>query len=221
VDAGTDANIAVACRQVDGVVLQPGEVFSFRTLMAPARGLLKPGRAILEGHYVLSTGGGYCQVATALYNAALLAGLPVVERRHHSLFDPQDAYVPAGFDASVSSFSDFRFQNDRKTPLVVRVRKEDEAVTVQLECAGTAPAVQSWTVGQVLGRERVRTHRERSRVLAAGQTQLVQPGYAGLKVVRWRYWLEDGLTRTASLGADTYQMVPRVVEVGTGPGKKP
>jgi hypothetical protein len=76
-------------------------------------------------------------------------------------------------------------------------------------------------VGQVLGRERVRTHRERSQGLAAGQTRLLQPGYAGLKVGRWRCWLEEGLTRTASLGEDTYRMVPRVLEIGSGPGRVP
>ena len=63
-------------------------------------------------------GGGICQYATTLFNAVLLAGLPVVEREAHSLYI---SHYPIGRDATVAwGAVDFKFSNDTGKALLIR-----------------------------------------------------------------------------------------------------
>lgn len=200
VDPGSDFNIALACAQVDGLVLKPGETLSFNQRMGLVRQQFRPGKSILAGRYVFSKGGGYCQVATALYNAFLLAGLPVLERSHHSHYDPDEAYVPAGLDAAVSSYSDLKLGNDTAGPLTLRVRKE--GVTVLVELCGTVASRQRWVETALLRRIPRRT-------VKPADDPSPRRGFDGLVVERWLHESgPGGVTQTASLGVDRYRMVP-------------
>ena len=62
------------------------------------RGFLE-GQMILGGLLVPSIGGGVCQVATTIFNAAFEAGLPIRERHNHSFYI---SHYPMGRDATVS-----------------------------------------------------------------------------------------------------------------------
>ncbi|NLT97978.1 MAG: hypothetical protein GXW96_07520 [Christensenellaceae bacterium] len=101
-DTARVANIKKAAESLDGVTLEPGGQLSLNEVLGPrttAEGWKKaPG--IIEGTYVSFAGAGLDMVATALYNAALRAGLTIVESKPHTI--PAD-YVDGGLDVTISS----------------------------------------------------------------------------------------------------------------------
>lgn len=107
-------NLRVGLNYIDGVILAPGEVFSFYKYAGPYN---KKGYVF----YYEYVGNGVCQIATTVYNAALLGGLEIVKRSPHSAKSP---YVPGGLDATVASSSngwniDFQFRNTYSYPIYI------------------------------------------------------------------------------------------------------
>ena len=101
-------------------VIQPGTSFSFNQVVGPRtaeRGFLE-GQAIENGLLVPSIGGGVCQVATTIYNAAFHAGLPIDQRTNHSFYI---SHYPLGMDATVADGGpDFVFTNDTSHPIIIK-----------------------------------------------------------------------------------------------------
>ncbi|WP_333646023.1 VanW family protein [Lacrimispora sp.] len=128
-------NIDLAVQALDGLVLLPGEEFSFnkttgnRTL---ERGY-KPAGAYRNGKFVEEPGGGVCQVSSTLYNAMIFAGIDATERHAHS-FEP--SYVTPGEDAMVSydgySGPDLRFVNKADTSVAIRAVFENRKITISI-----------------------------------------------------------------------------------------
>src|SRR5205814_4627950 len=88
--AGKIHNLRLALRAIDGVEVKPGEVFSFWKQVGRTtrrRGFVE-GRELREGCLVRSVGGGLCQLSNGLYEAALDAGLEIIERHAHSRIVP-------------------------------------------------------------------------------------------------------------------------------------
>lgn len=110
--------------RVNNIVVPKGAKFSFvDALDAPVtleKGW-KEGMGLFGGGAADTPGAGICQAATTVYRAAILAGLPIAERRNHSMF--VDHYEPfgIGLDATVfPGFHDMRFVND--TPDVIFIQ---------------------------------------------------------------------------------------------------
>lgn len=111
-------NIALAAQAISGSVLMPGKSFSFNDTVGERkeeRGY-RMANVVVNGEFVKGVGGGVCQVSTTLYNAVLLAALPVENAAAHSR---PVSYVPCSRDCTVSSAIDFRFRNDTDHPLYV------------------------------------------------------------------------------------------------------
>ncbi len=95
------ANALRAARRVNGTVIKPGQTFSFNRTVGPwtrDAGYVKA-PVSYDGVMVQDWGGGVCQTSTALYNAALIAGLDIPERHRHTR---APRYAPAGRDAAVA-----------------------------------------------------------------------------------------------------------------------
>ena len=217
-DAGTQFNVEHACRLIDGVVLQPKEIFSYNRTLDKGRDAFRMGKSFYAGRVIMSKGGGYCQVSTALYNAVLLANQEVIERWQHSLYDPEAAYVPQGLGASVSNSSgaDFRFRNTTAHPLTISARFEDGAVKVEL--LGNARRRKRWLTTD----EPVKlTHAVRVSYTASlpeGVSRVTRPGFDGYLVRRYLNYLDrSGNTHTVYIGKDKYRTVDAWIQVGTGP----
>lgn len=114
-------NIRVGGKLINYTLLMPGEVFSFNKTVGepkPERGF-REAPVIVGEDFVPGYGGGICQISTTLYNAVVKAKLKVVERYPHS---QQVHYVPPGMDAAVAfDYLDFKFQNTRAHPIMIRV----------------------------------------------------------------------------------------------------
>ncbi|HHV63216.1 MAG TPA: VanW family protein [Firmicutes bacterium] len=115
-----NGNIRLAAEAIDGTRLAPGAVFSFDAIVGPRireKGY-QAAKVIVEGAAAPGIGGGICQVSTTLYNVALLAGMEILERHHHSR--PVD-YVPLGRDATVAEGSlDLKFRNPTGETIILR-----------------------------------------------------------------------------------------------------
>lgn len=131
-DVNRNTNIALAAKSINSVVVMPGEVFSYNTLIGDCslKSGYKAATIYLNGELSTGIGGGICQVSTTLYNAVLRANLEIVQRRNHSL---GVTYVPAGHDAMVSiGSSDFQFKNNRDYPIRVVAYTGKGSVTCQI-----------------------------------------------------------------------------------------
>jgi len=123
-------NIARAAELVDGTIVRPGRVFSLNGTLGPRtqnRGF-DAAPVIVDGVLLQGVGGGICQYATTLFNAAFFAGLPIVERHPHTF---SIDHYPLGRDAAVSwGAADLRFRNDTDRPLMIRSYTGEGALTV-------------------------------------------------------------------------------------------
>lgn len=124
-------NITIAASKIDGIVIFPGEVFSFWTLVGKTtmgKGYIE-GMQLSRGEVKTGIGGGICQLANLLYWMVLHTPLEVVERHHHS-FDPfpdEGRVLPFGSGASVFyNYVDLRFFNPTEQPFQIRVWLTDK-----------------------------------------------------------------------------------------------
>lgn len=109
-------NVNLGATRLNGILIAPGEVFSFAKAVGDISDLTgyKQAYVISNGKTILGDGGGICQVSTTLFRAALNAGLPIVERHPHAYrvgYYEEDS--PPGIDATVYVPSvDLKFKND-------------------------------------------------------------------------------------------------------------
>ncbi len=125
-------NVEVSASRINGVVLQPGQSFSFSKTVLPrtrANGYVK-GPVIIGGRIVDGMGGGICQVSSTLYAAMTYAGIPATERYPHSL---NMDYVPRGLDATIASpYKDLKFVNPFDYPIQITATTQSGALTVSI-----------------------------------------------------------------------------------------
>jgi hypothetical protein len=111
---GKVENLRRARLAFDGVEVPADAILSFwAQLGRPSRrrGFVE-GRELREGCLVPSVGGGLCQLSNALYDAALRAGLDIVERHAHSQVVP-GSLAECGRDATVFwNYIDLRLRAD-------------------------------------------------------------------------------------------------------------
>jgi len=116
------ANIKKAAFSISGTILKSGEVFSLNDRAGPFSEALgfRPERAFREKGVVKEAGGGVCQLASTLYNAARNAGLQVVERVPHS---QKVESVPPGYDATLAyGVADLKIKNPYPFPVKILSR---------------------------------------------------------------------------------------------------
>ncbi len=134
---GKIENLRIARRAFDGIELSRGDVLSFwAQLGRPTRGRgFAIGRELREGCLIPSVGGGLCQLSNALYDAALKAGLEVVERHAHSQIIPGSA-AARDRDATVFwNYVDLRL----RAPFDVRFEVALDAESLTVRVRGGAP----------------------------------------------------------------------------------
>lgn len=131
-NANRVTNLELACKAIDGVVLNPGQTFSFNDTLGErtaAKGY-KPAPAYSGNELVDSLGGGICQVSSTLYCATLMADLETVQRSNHGY---AVSYIDYGMDATVSwGGPDLKFRNSSNYPIQLKAQAADGYVTVEI-----------------------------------------------------------------------------------------
>lgn len=130
-NAGRLYNIRLASKRLTSIRVEPGESFSFNAVCGP---YTKEGgyrsAPILSGEAEMGYGGGVCQVCSTLYNIVLRVPTVIEEMYWHS--QGGVSYLPAGFDATVSSSKDMVFRNILPYPLRVEFENLDGVMTAFL-----------------------------------------------------------------------------------------
>ena len=123
-------NLEIAGKKIDGVIIMPGEVFSFWNLV----GKTSKRKGYLEGLTISASslgsgiGGGLCQMANLIHYLVLHTDLEVVEKYHHSdaLFPDVKRRVPFGTGTSIAyKRLDYKFKNTSDTPIQLRIWQDD------------------------------------------------------------------------------------------------
>ncbi len=124
-------NLRLAAEKLNGVVLRPGESFSYwRLIGKPTRrkGYL-PGMVLQNGRYYAGIGGGLCQLSNLLYWMALHTPLTVTERHRHGydVFPDAGRTQPFGSGATCFyNYIDLCLRNDTPDTYRIRVQVGDE-----------------------------------------------------------------------------------------------
>lgn len=215
-------NIALAAGKLRGVVILPGEVFSFNGSVGPRtpkEGYL-PAPVLLNNILVPGDGGGVCQVSSTLFNVALLADLPIVERSNHSR---PVAYLPIGRDATVVYGAlDLRFRNTTSSPLLLW--SSVRGLRLSIAVYGAAEAAHQVSI--VVTDRRVipppeGTVTRKDPELIAGTT-VVDPPKPGYRVQTYRVVHDAGVeVKREFIGRSRYQPLARTIRVGTKPVSGP
>ena len=130
-----NTNLRLLCEALNGVVVQPGETFSYNDTLGErtAEKGYKPAPAYSGNRLTDAIGGGVCQGSSTLYNCVLLADLEVVTRSCHGA---TVAYLPLGLDAAVNwGTTDFQFRNNFHFP--VKIEAETTVDLVKMRILGT------------------------------------------------------------------------------------
>jgi len=139
-------NIRTGASKFNGVLIKPGEEFSFIKILGPvdeSTGYL-PELVIKTDKTVPEFGGGMCQVSTTMFRAALLAGLKITARTNHAY--PVQYYAPQGLDATVYiPKPDLMFLND--TPGYILIQTRIEGTQLIFDFFGTSDGRQTKLVG--------------------------------------------------------------------------
>ena len=120
-------NLKLAAPCIDGVLLRPGEVFSFwRLIGAPSRRRgYKEGMTLVNGAVVPGVGGGLCQLSNLIFWMALHTPLTVVERHRHGydVFPDSNRTQPFGSGATCFyPYGDLMLRNDTQDTFQLCVR---------------------------------------------------------------------------------------------------
>ncbi len=125
-------NIDNAAQKLDGLVISPGEMVSFNTVVgerSEANGFAKSWE-IFKGEMVEGVGGGTCQVASTFHAAVFFGGFDVLERLPHSR---PSGYITMGLDSTVVYPGvDLKVRNPHSFPVVVHAKTEGGKLHVEL-----------------------------------------------------------------------------------------
>ena len=213
-------NIDLMADAIDGTLIVPGETFSLNGTTGPRtpdRGY-QEAQIIVDGELVPGIGGGVCQVATTLFNAASKAGLDIRERSNHSLYISK---YPLGLDATVNyGYQDLKFRND--TPYGILVKA---AVTTR----GIAVGIYSSPTGRVV--ETSSSDRRNPKPppvkyiddpsIPQGQEVVVEEGDPGFDITVTRKVIQDGEMIHSDQFISRYRAWKRIIRRGTGPQPSP
>lgn len=131
------ANLKIAAAQINGIIIKPGETFSFCKLVGlPAKKKgYQLGMELSFGEAKAGIGGGICQISNLIHWLVIHSPLTVTERRHHS-FDPfpdDGRVLPFGSGATVFyNYIDYQFTNNTKHTFQVNLWFTDKCLEGEL-----------------------------------------------------------------------------------------
>lgn len=134
-------NIRVAADKFHGIVVPPGQVFSFNAYLGPitAEAGFEDSLIIWGDRTSVGIGGGVCQVSTTAFRAAFFGGFEIVERWAHGYrVTWYEIGSGPGLDATIYSPDvDFKFRNDTQHYLLIQTYTNEQAGTLTFRFYGT------------------------------------------------------------------------------------
>jgi vancomycin resistance protein YoaR len=134
-------NIELAARILNGVLIMPGQTFSFNSEIGPMTedAGFKVAFGIINNDGELRTipteAGGICQVATTVFQPVFATGYEIIQRSTHSYWIPSYSYNGmVGLDATVDPAAglDFKWLNNSPHAVLIQAQADGENFLVRL-----------------------------------------------------------------------------------------
>jgi vancomycin resistance protein YoaR len=215
-DQNRTQNIALASKNVNGVLVRRGETFSFNTFVGPrlAEYGYKEAPVFINGKLLPDWGGGVCQVSSTLYNAVLLADLAIEERTSH--FRPP-GYVPLGQDATVAyNQLDFKFKNTSQTNIYISSEVYGNQVSISIfgKLSDNPPEIQIVSADKKVLEPN--TIIKQDPQLELGKEVVEIEGQKGYQVTTYRvHYINGKESNRELLAGDEFEPEDRVIRVGS------
>jgi vancomycin resistance protein YoaR len=173
---------------------------------------------IQNGEIVVGLGGGVCQAGTTMFNTAFFAGLPVTERRNHSL---HISHYPMGRDATLNwPGTDLKFRNDSPYGIYITSRATPSTLTFTFWSTSRGYKVTSST-SAARNYRAPPTRYEDDPTLPKGEEVVEESGSSGFDVTVARTVTKGGTVVRRDSFVSNYIPWVRVVRRGTKEGAKP
>lgn len=207
-------NMKLSSSLLDKHLMDSGDMFSFNQVVGEAtseRGF-KEAPVIISGEFVPGIGGGICQVSSTVYNAALLAGLEIIERSNHGR---AVGYLPPGFDATIAyNYKDLRFKNNLSHHILLSTEIAENKLIIRIFGKTT-----DWERIEIKVTDLKKIEPQIKTItkedLPAGKMQLIQSGSPGYKVAVSRIFYEGNEeVKREKLSSDIYRSSPTIYHVG-------
>ena len=211
-------NVKLSAQACNGVILMPGEVFSYNNTTgsrSASKGYLAA--PVYSGDAsVDEVGGGICQTSSTIYYAVLHTNLKIVERRAHRF---NTGYVPEGMDATVYyGQTDFRFENSTDYPIKIVTSSYDQGGKRKLNVKiyGTnVDGIRAEPKSTVYETVSPTTQYKADESITQGTTKVdsKQNPYTGKSAQTYRYIYDrDGnLLEKQDMGKSVYKMRPKTI----------
>lgn len=213
---GRAINIQLATKAISGLVLMPGESFSFNGVVGERTAAKGYQAAPVDIGYStgMGLGGGICQVSTTLYNAVLQAGIKATVRLHHTI---PSAYVPLGFDATVDYGNlDYQFKNTLDFPIYIEGNSNNGIETFNIYSDNSLTSKTYKVANNVYETIEPKVSYIDDPTLPAGTTRIDQNPSEGHRVKVFLQTYQNGQMISQDMIAnDTYNAVDQVIRRGT------
>jgi vancomycin resistance protein YoaR len=213
-------NIGLIAAAVHGRLVRPGQVFSMNAATGQrtaAKGY-RTAHVIQNGEIVDGLGGGVCQAGTTMFNTAFFAGLPVVERRNHSL---HISHYPMGRDATLSwPWTDLKFRNDSPYGIYITSRATPSSLTFTFWSTSRGYKVTASTSAARNFRAPPTRYKD-DPTLPKGEEAVEESGASGFDVTVSRTVTRGGEVVRRDSFVSNYRPWVRVVRRGTKEAPRP
>jgi vancomycin resistance protein YoaR len=215
-DKDRNFNLKLAASKINGVVLKPGQEWSFNEWVgerSQATGY-KVAHVITAGEMVDGLAGGTCQISTTLFGASFFAGLEFPSVTNHSR---PSTYTPLGFDATVAwPHTDFKLKNPYDFPVAIMFRVANGQAYVEV-LGKERPYTKVQYVRELLEESPYGVEERLDEEMPLDQTMLDQPGFNGYKLRRYRRFFKGKKMVREQKWMVSYKPVTEYIRRGTNP----
>lgn len=210
-------NIELSTKAINGILLMPGDTFSFNEVVGErtkARGYQEAG-VIINNKIESGIGGGICQVSSTLYNAIIKSNINSTERFPHTL---PSAYVDLGRDATVDWGNiDYKFTNTLDYPIYIEGYTKNKVLYFNVYSNKSLTNRRYDIVNDVYKTEKSTTKTIKDSSMPEGSKKIVQKAQTGYKVKVYlnTYDENNKLIKQELISDDYYRPIQGIVKVGT------
>ena len=217
-------NVQRAASLVDGHLLFPGEMISVYNSIAP----IEVSNGYEMAHTYVGTevvdgaGGGVCQVATTLYNAALRAEIEIIQRNCHSM---KVSYVPISADAAIAGgVLDLKLRNNLDAPIYIEAGYDGSYLTFNIwgeeyREEGRTIEFESIQTGVVSPPSEPIYTEDKS--LPAGTEEVTAAAVTGYTGELWKYVYKNGQrVESIKINSSKYQASPAKISYNDDPAEE-
>jgi vancomycin resistance protein YoaR len=215
-DRDRNFNLKLAASKINGVVLRPGQEWSFNGQVGERSQRMgyKVAHVITAGEMVDGLAGGTCQISTTVFGAAFFAGLDIVKTQNHSR---PSAYTPLGFDATVVWPNvDLVLKNPYDFPVAIRYVVANGEAKVEI-LGRKRPYDRIVFERKVIEESPFPTEERLDEEMQLDEMSIDQEGFPGYKLDRLRKFYKGGKLVRTNRWQLTYKPVTEYIRRGTNP----